>query len=67
MIARLLARMLSEKRRLQFILNMLIECAWAENGKAISITLVVNDLSADEIRVEEIEPGVYLAQLGEPK
>jgi 2-phospho-L-lactate guanylyltransferase (CobY/MobA/RfbA family) len=67
MIARLLARMLSEKNRMRFIFNMLIECAWAESGKAVTITMVANDLSAEEIRVEEIEPGVYLAQLGEPK
>lgn len=67
MIARLFARMLSEKKRLGFILNMLVECAWAESSKAVTITLVVNDLYAEEIRIEEIQKGVYLAQLGEPK
>lgn len=67
MIARILARMLSEKNRLRFILNMLVECAWAESDKGLTITMVINDLGAKEIRVEEIEKGVYFAQLGEPK
>lgn len=67
MIARLFARMLSEKVRLRFIFNMLVECAWAEPDKGLTITLVINDLSAKEIRTEEIEQGVYFAQLGEPR
>jgi hypothetical protein len=67
MIARLLARSLSEKARLRFLLNMLVECTWAKADKAITITMVVNDLDAKEIRIEEIQTGVYLAQLGEPK
>ena len=67
MIARLLARMLGEKNRLRFIYNMLVECAWAAPNKGVTITMVINDLNAKEIRVEEIEKGVYLAQLGKPE
>lgn len=67
MIARLLSRVLGEKNALRFIFNMLVERSWAKDGKAITITMVINDLTAKEIRVEEHVPGVYLAQLGEPK
>jgi hypothetical protein len=67
MIARLLARMMSEKQRIGFIFNMLVECAWVDTGKAVTITMVVDDLAAKEILVEKVDDGVFLGRLGEPK